>query len=267
MKLGFSSLSLFMKPLDEILEIAVSDGFDLIEILCEGPYSPRNLLHLKTADFGEFDSNLKNMDLEIFDSYNIDVMLHAPTIDLNPASMNSGIRNETEKQTKEAIDLGAKIEAVAITTHPGIVHRKEERIRNLAMDFAIDTLTNCQKYAENLGVCFSIENMPNKINFLANSPEEHKYIVETIASSATIDWGHANTYENPNEFLNVGNISYFHLNDNMGKKDSHLPLGEGTADFSYSFLKHVQKGVIELSDYNNVLKSKDYILNNFSYND
>jgi len=265
MELGFSSLSLFMKPLDEILEIAVSDGFDLIEILCEGPYSPRNLLCLESADFAEFGSNLKNMNLEVFDSYDIDVMLHCPTIDLNPASMNSGIRNETEIQTKEAIDLGAKIGVLAVTTHPGIVHRKEERIRNLAMDFAVDTLANCQRYAEDRGVVFSVENMPNKVNFLANSPEEHRYIVETIHSSATIDWGHANTYENPKEFLNIPNISYFHLNDNMGKKDSHLPLGEGTADFSYSFLKHVKKGIIELSGYKDVLKGKDYLLNNFLY--
>ena len=101
MELGFSSLSLFMKPLEEILEITVNDGFDLIEILCEGPYSPRNLLNLENADFLGFDVNLKNMNLEIFDSYDIKVMLHAPTIDLNPASMNPGIRNETEKQQKK----------------------------------------------------------------------------------------------------------------------------------------------------------------------
>lgn len=264
MELGFSSLSLFMKSLEEICEIATNDGFDLIEILCEGPYWPRNLLNQGNSNNGkinEYDVKLNNMDLEVFDSYDIKVMLHSPTIDLNPASMNKGIRKETEKQTKEALDLASKIGAIAITTHPGLVHRREDRIRNLAIEFAIDTLGNCQRYAEDLGVVFSVENMPNKPNFLANSPQEHKLIVESIGSASTIDWGHANTYENPNEFLSIPNISYFHLNDNMGKKDSHLPLGVGSADFSSSFLNNVKRGIIELNDYGDVLKGKKYIFN------
>jgi len=262
MKLGFSSLSLFMKSLEEMLEVATDDGFDLIEILYEGPYWPKNLLNQgndSVEKVKDYDAKLRNMNLEVFDSYNIEVMLHSPTIDLNPASMNKGIRKETEKQTKEALDLADKIGAIAITTHPGLVHRREERIRNLAIEFAIDTLGNCQKYAEELGMIFSVENMPNKSNFLANSPQEHSLIVESIGSSATIDWGHANTYENPNEFLNIPNISYFHLNDNMGKKDSHLPLGEGSANFSSSFLNTVKRGIIELNDYEDVLKGKKYI--------
>lgn len=35
MKLGFSTLSLFLKPLDEILDTAKRDGFEAIEILSE----------------------------------------------------------------------------------------------------------------------------------------------------------------------------------------------------------------------------------------
>lgn len=280
MRFGFSSLSLFMKSLEEILEIATNDGFDLVEILCEGPYWPRYLLNsynnLSSSSYNsynngnmeyyrknitEYNHKLKNIDLDIFESYNIEIMLHSPTIDLNPASMNEGIRNETIKQTKEALDLGNKIGATAITTHPGVVHRKEDRIRNLAIDFAIDTLKKCQNHAADVGVDLSVENMPNKPNFLANSPEEHKKIVAAVGSLATIDWGHSNTFENPNEFLSIPNISYFHLNDNMGKKDSHLPLGEGTADFSSNFLKNVKKGIIELNTYEDVLKSKKYLVN------
>lgn len=264
MKLGFSSLSLFMKSLEEFLEIASSNGFDLIEILCEGPYWPRNLLNNNTLfnNIAGYGPKLDNMDLEVFDSYNIEIMLHSPTIDLNPASMNEGIREETIKQTKEALDLGAKIGATAITTHPGVVHRREQRIRNLAIEFAIDALASCQKHAEEVGVTLSVENMPNKPNFLANSPKEHETIVEGVGCSATIDWGHANTYEEPNKFLAISDIEYFHLNDNMGKKDSHLPLGDGSADFSSNFLKNVKKGIIELNNYTDVLKGKKYLLNN-----
>ncbi|MEA4956591.1 endonuclease 4 [bioreactor metagenome] len=268
MKLGFSSLSLFMKSLEEMLDIATKDNFELLEILCEGPYWPRNLLKndkgiFKNSNnnrsFSEYDKFLNNMDIEVFDSYDIELMLHSPTIDLNPASMNEGIRKETSIQTIEALDLAAKIGAKAITTHPGVVHRKEERIRNLAIDFSVETLKNCQKHAEEVGVILSVENMPYRENYLCNSPEEHKKIVEAVGSSATIDWGHANTYKNPEEYLKISNIAYFHLNDNNGEKDSHISLGKGSADFSKNFLNHVKKGIIELNDYGDVLKSKKYI--------
>lgn len=257
MKIGFSSLALFMKPLEEIFEIANLNGFEAVEILCEGPYWPR---FIQSNDNYRNQLNIDPLEIaEIAKSFDIAIFLHGPTIDLNPASMNEGIRIETQKQTIETLNLAADLEAIAITTHPGLVHRKEKRIRDLAIEFAIETLNPCQDYAEEIGIILSIENMPNKNSYLANSPEEHKMLIEKIGSSATIDWGHANTYENPEEFLNIPNISYFHLNDNNKEKDQHLSLGEGNGDFSYDFLKKVNYGIIELNDFENVLKSKNFI--------
>ena len=46
MKIGFTTLALFNKSFDEQLKIAVADGFNMIEILCDGPNLPR--LALKT---------------------------------------------------------------------------------------------------------------------------------------------------------------------------------------------------------------------------
>ena len=108
---------------------------------------------------------------------------------------------------------------------------------------------------------FSIENMANNIKYLANSVEEHERIVNEVGSSATIDWGHANTCEKSEDFLNISRISYFHLSDNDGERDQHLPLGEGRGDFSKEFLKNVDKGIIELNSYGNILKGKEFLLN------
>ena len=44
MKLGFSLLSLFMKDVNEMLDIAVENGFDSVELLAEGPYRPDEML-------------------------------------------------------------------------------------------------------------------------------------------------------------------------------------------------------------------------------
>ena len=66
--------------------------------------------------------------------------------------------------------------------------------------------------------------------------------------------GHANTTSDPSEFLNINKTIYFHLSDNDGQKDQHLPLGDGSMDLN--LLKNIKVGIIELNSYESVLKSK-----------
>jgi sugar phosphate isomerase/epimerase len=245
MKIGFSTLALFMSSLDDCLETASKDGFQLMEILCEGPYWPRNF------------SNVDESEFESFYSYDIDVFLHSPTIDLNPASLNPGIREETLKQLKETIEFAVKIDAEAITTHPGLIHRFEERVRKYGMKHSIETLSKANSYAMAHGIKFSIENMPNRYAYFCNSAEEHQMFINECDSYATVDTGHANTTDDVKSFFQMKNIAYYHLNDNNGDKDQHLPLGEG--NFDLKLLNGVNKGIIELNNYQNILKSRDLL--------
>lgn len=244
MELGFSTLALFMFSLEQCLDKASKDGFQLMEILCEGPYWPRNIISVEN-------------NFEAFYSYDIEVFLHSPTIDLNPASLNPGIREETLKQLKETIDFAEKIDAKAITTHPGLIHRLEERIRKYAMKHSIEILKDANQYAEEIGIKFSVENMPNKYAYFCNNADEHRIFLEECGCYATVDVGHANTAMDVGSFFNLKNIAYYHLNDNDGKKDMHLTLGEGNLDIN--LLYGVDKAIIELNNYQNILKSRDLL--------
>ncbi len=246
MKIGFSTLALFAHSVEDFLETASKDGFQLMEMLCEGPYWPRYMLSMDKKDF------------EIFNSYDISVFLHAPTIDLNPASLNQGIREETLKQLNETVDFAVEIGAEAITTHPGMIHRLEDRVRDWGMMFSIETLQKANDYAESRGIKFSVENMPNRYAFFCNNAEEHNLIVKESGCYATVDTGHANTSDDPESFFKMKNIIYYHLNDNDGKKDQHLTLGEGT--FDLNLLNGVDNGIIELNNYENILKSRELLI-------
>ncbi len=248
MKIGFSTLALFMSSLEHFLETAVNDGFQLMEMLCEGPYWPRNMLLTDKKEF------------EVFNSYDITVFLHAPTIDLNPASLNPGIREETLKQLNETVDFAVEIGAEAITTHPGMIHRLEDRIRGLGMMYSIETLQKAADYSRDRGVKFSIENMPDRYAYFCNKAQEHELFIKECGSYATVDTGHANTSDDPESFFKIKKIAYYHLNDNDGKKDQHLALGEGT--FDLSLLNGVDKGIIELNNYENILKSREVLYSN-----
>lgn len=243
MKIGFSTLALFMKSYEEWLDTASKDGFNLIEILCEGPYWPRNSLGLGWDEF------------EIFNSYDLDIFLHTPTIDLNPASLNPGIRRETLLQINETTDFAVKIGAKAITTHPGLIHRLEERVRQMGMSFAIDTLKEAADYAGDMDVIFAVENMPQRHAYFCNTAQEHKFFINECGCHATVDIGHANTTADPESFLKLDNIYYYHLSDNNGDKDQHLVLGEGNLDLN--LLNGIDRIIIELNNYSNVLKSKN----------
>ncbi len=59
-------------------------------------------------------------------------------------------------------------------------------------------------------------------------------------------------------FFKMNKIVYYHLNDNNGEKDQHLTLGEG--NFDLNLLNSVDKGIIELNNYQNILKSRDLLI-------
>lgn len=251
MKIGFSTLALFADSFEEWLKTAKDDNFQMVEVLCEGPWTwPRNAMKLYR------DS------LEVFRSYDVDVFMHAPTIDLNPASLNPGIREETLVQLKETVDMAVEVGALAITTHPGLIHRLEDRVRKMGMQFAVETLKKASEYAEDRGIIFSIENMPNKYKYFCNSASEHQYFIDECGCSATVDIGHANTTGNPKSFLNIDGIVYYHLSDNNGEKDQHLALGEGNLDLN--LVKGIDNVIIELNSYQNVLKTKKLLIERLS---
>ena len=81
MKLGFTTLAVFMEDNNKIIDLAKKHGFEIIEILGEDPFYEN--------DNGEFKD------------CGLDVRIHAATVDINIESLNKGIRLESVKQMIE----------------------------------------------------------------------------------------------------------------------------------------------------------------------
>lgn len=234
MKLGFSTLALFMKSNQEIINTAKKHGFEMIEILAEDLFYEKN--NCEFRDCG------------------LDVRIHAATVDINIASLNKGIRSESIKQMIHCANFAEEIGAKTITVHPGKVGRNDPRLRKYALNIAIESI--CE-IIDNSNVDVSIENMPVRKSFLGNTVEEMEMIQNSTDCYLTIDTGHANTCDNLVEMLNLKNISYCHLNDNDGLHDQHITLGDGTLNLD--LLKKIDCGIIELNNFDNVLKSQQII--------
>ncbi|MBR6927454.1 MAG: sugar phosphate isomerase/epimerase [Methanobrevibacter sp.] len=236
MKLGFTTLALFMEPNDDIINLAKKHGFEIIEILAEGPFYEKDNCEFK--DCGLY------------------MRMHAATVDINIASLNKGIRDESVRQMIHCGQYAECINANTITVHPGIIGRNEPHLRKWALEIAIESVG---EIIDNTNVEISVENMPVRGKFLGNTVEEIEMIQEATGCSLTIDTGHGNTCGNLEEMLSLKNISYCHLNDNDGVKDQHITLGEGTLDLN--LLKKIDTAIIELNNFDNILKSKEVIDN------
>lgn len=236
MKLGFTTLALFMQPNDHIIDLAKKHEFEMIEILGEGPF-------------------FENENME-YRNCGLDVRIHAATVDINIASLNRGIRNESVRQMIECGKYAETIGAKTITVHPGIIGRNEPHLRKMALEFSVESIG---EIVDGTNVEVSVENMPVRGKFLGNSVEEIEMIQQETGCSLTIDTGHGNTCGNLEEMLSLKNISYCHLNDNDGIKDQHITLGEGTLDLN--LLKRIDTAIIELNNFDNILKSKEVIDN------
>ena len=185
MRIGFSTLALFMKSNNEIISLAKQHGFEMIEILAEDLFYQRDNYEFK--DCG------------------LDVRIHAATVDINIASINKGIRAESVRQMLQCAEYAEKIGAKTITVHPGKVGRNDSRLREYALNLAIESIG---KIIDESNVEISVENMPNRKSFLANSVDELELIQSETNCNLTIDTGHANTCNNLEEMLELDNISY-----------------------------------------------------------
>lgn len=239
MEIGFTTLAMFMDDNLKIIKAARENNFEMIEILGESPF-------------------FKKENTMAFKDCGLEVSIHAPTVDINIASLNDGIRAESVKQMKECIDYAESINAHAMTVHLGKIGRNDPPLRKAAMDFACESVGELVDHAQN--VIVSIENMPVRKAFLGNKIEELEFVQKETGCNLTIDVGHGNTTKNNEELLELKNITYCHLNDNDGVKDQHITLGEGTLDLE--LLKKVKKGIIELNNFDNILKSKKVIEKN-----
>lgn len=233
---------MFMRSPADWVAAALSDGFNAIEILCEGPQWPRS------ADTKRIRENMSGKNIEIY--------MHSPTIDLNPASVNRGIREETLRQLKEAADMAAEIGASFVTTHPGIVHK--EKVRGYCAEFAKEILGEASDYTKSAGSMLSIENMPVSRQYFCNTGQELDEFRNACDCGITIDVGHAVLCERPYEFLEMPGISYLHVNDNRGTKDEHLCPGEGILDLRR--LAGQPRMILELDDYSKVIRGKNAVL-------
>ncbi|MDV0447741.1 endonuclease 4 [Methanosarcinaceae archaeon Ag5] len=208
--IGVSTIALFDKDLDAALsEIEEFAGF--AEIFSEGK-------HDIVADFK------KNPNIDCLFSHNLSYSVHAPTQDVNLASLREKVRLTGLDVILESAHVCQEIDAGTLVIHPGYMPLKSDGFFEKSKAALLQSLRRLSEIQEETGVQICVENMPDVDFYLFRRPEEID--LDAFDLPFALDIGHAHTTKTLDEFLNR-RVDHYHIHDNDGKSDSHLAFGDG----------------------------------------
>lgn len=179
------------------------------------------------------DENIR-LFRDALNSTNLELSVHAPFSDLNLASLNEGILEETRRQILESLEKAYEIGAKIVVIHPGHYSPLGLQLPERVWENCVESFIKISKKAEELDIMACVENMTNVFMMLCRNPEEVSELLEEVSSENlgfALDVGHAHLNGNLFEFMKLLKIDHMHLHDNNGRDDEHLVLGDGSVDW------------------------------------
>lgn len=196
-------------PLGEALEILVPRSGH-IEIVADGPH---DLLS----------------DITPCSRYACMYSVHAPTSEINIASVNERMRKSSVAVLGDVMAACARIGAVHLVVHPG--YSAYEQVRERSFSSLLRSLDALALLQEEHGITACVENMGGWECCHFRTPE---FLPELTSRGLgfVLDCGHARLNGNLDAFLSAGGCCHVHFHDNGGTNDDHNACGDGTTDFS-----------------------------------
>lgn len=173
---------------------------------------------------------------DVIGSAGLKITVHGPFSDLNLASLNDPIWNETIRQINQCVELSSDFSDIVVV-HPGALSPLGSQLPDKAWDRNVEGLRILCDHARDYGVRICLENMPNMEKLLCRTPDELFGMADAVGREnmgTTFDAGHANTTKNIPAYLkHKARITHVHIHDNQGSADQHLEIGKGTIDWEY----------------------------------
>ena len=258
MKIGLSGLLFSRAPVEEAISKVAELGADCVEVIFDMPHFPP-----------EFNmSGLRRLRRQV-DSCGLDVSVHGPIWDMNPASYYREARELALRQVKRAIDTCSSLGGEIIVIHPGRCPTPQlEKLLSAAKSRFVKFTSECLEYSKKRGVKLTLENFSITNEHPYSYPRQMVPLARKLDGlGITFDIGHAfigkrrEKISNPEQEIAkdirlVGkHLTHLHVHDNHGEWDEHLPPGEGDIDFSpiIKALRHIKydgRGIAELHNPN-----------------
>jgi sugar phosphate isomerase/epimerase len=156
--------------------------------------------------------------------------VHAPFMDLSPGGVDADVRNISRAKIRKAIDIANHIGARGIVCHGAYDRWRFDGREGLWLENSVETWTDALKAAGDLPIMIEniFEEEPSPLIALFDHFKEKNLWL-------CFDTGHFNLFTTLPlmDWLAPfkGRIMEFHIHDNHGRSDEHLPVGHGTFPF------------------------------------
>lgn len=221
----YGAMNFPVKPVLEEIDIIMGEGFDFVELALDPPRA-----HYSTI------RELKQEILSALSDTGTGLVCHLPTF-VFTADLTESIRRVSLEETIVSLETAGELDAEKVVIHPGYIGGMGSFVMETSRQYALESLAAVSEKAAELDICLCLENMfPRYQSFV--EPEDFTDIFYMFPSlKLTLDTGHANIDDRTGgrllKFLQqYGNkLGHVHISDNHGKRDDHLPVGEGSVNF------------------------------------
>lgn len=181
------------------------------------------------------------------DKHGMRLTVHGPYMDAHPGGPDDDERKATARKLARAFDALEVLVPEIVVLHGGYERKRFGGDEDLWLENSLLTWGPLVERAEAMGVTIAVENIYER------GPWPLRRLVDTVASErfrVCVDTGHLNVYSkaDPAEWLEVlgDHVAEVHLHDNHGRRDEHLPPGDGTFDFRgfLAFLERHSPGAV-----------------------
>lgn len=250
----FSSTLLWNFPMESIMKFASIHEYEGIEIWSQHfwfkQFSIEEIIKLK-------------------EKYKLEMLVHSASWDLNIASINEGIRNQSIEEIKRSILFSKEIEAKDITIHPGR-ESINNKLNNWHKEILSESLKIIAEFAYKNSVKLSLELMETESKEIVCTPEFINSTVKKVGfpMGITFDIAHLKKEELMESYIDeLKNIDKIHVSNKKGNT-YHVPLAEGDYDCRNMIKKLLKfkvpiviEGYDENCEMDSLIKNTDFIKN------
>ena len=217
--------------------------------------------------FAEAEHRLPSIESRFRDlmpSYKLSYSIHAPISDINLASLNERIREDSILEILTTAESAANLNIETITIHPGLTSMAVPYMEEKAVEKAKKSLSSIDRISAEYGVRIAVENMPSFPFMLGHTAEEMKDLIGNTNLGFCLDIGHANTTDEIDNLIDAfkDRFANIHIHDNNGDRDDHMTIGKGSIDFD-NVLKRLEfytrNYVIESKNFESAVESQSYL--------
>ena len=172
----------------------------------------------------------------VMSQHGVHCTIHSPFVDLNPGSAEPLVREATMRRFAQVLDAASILKPQVMVFHPGYDRWRYGDSQDTWLKHSIDSWQTVIERIRSIGCTVAIENI------FEEEPSTLRSLLDAIDSPQVrhcFDIGHFNLFSKVTMeewFAEMGSyIAETHVHDNFGKKDDHLPLGDGQIDFDRFF--------------------------------